>query len=198
MSAELTGEARTIYRLLQAGRNHDAIARLHGFVDAADAASRPDLCARGLAWLAQAQLGIGDLSGARVALRRAAAIATAIDDTAGLQAIRELRQQVGARAMAAPPAAPAPDETLIGQACAAFDAGDAEGGLALATEAHATAQTPRDEVLALLAIARAPGHAERAVLQAALVADAASDFNLVHAVSRAARAAGVSLPAKVF
>ncbi len=195
---DLLGDARTIYRLLQAGKNREALERLPPFIDQADSATRPDLCARGLAWLGQAHLGLNDLAGARQALRRASAIATAIEDEAGLQAIRELRNELGARAMAAPPSVPEPDDSLIARACAAFDLGRPAEGLTLARQAQAAAASPRDEVLALLAIARAPAETHAAILHAAEVADRASDFNLVHAVTRASRAAGVVLPPKVF
>jgi len=196
--SDLIGDARTIYRLLQTGQNRSAIERLTPFIDKADAKGRADHCARGLAWLGQAHLGLNELSEARQALRRASEVATAIGDEAGLHAIRELRHEVGIRAMAAPPKAPEPDGSVIARACAAFDTGNPHDGLLLARQARAEADSPRDEVLALLAIARSPSEAHEAIKQAAAVADRASDFNLVHAVTRAARAAGVVLPAKVF
>jgi hypothetical protein len=52
--------------------------------------------------------------------------------------------------------------------------------------------------MALLALARAPGEAEAAVREAADVADRSNDMNLVTAVARAARAAGVVLPPLIF
>ena len=198
MSGDLSSEARSIYRLIQSRRHHDAIDRLVPFIDAADAAERSDLCARGLAWLGQSYLATHSISDARKALRKAAAVATAIGDQAGLEAIRELRHQWGAQAMATRSTTTTHDDSPIGRACAAFDAGDSAQGIVLAQEALQAAQSPRDEVLALLAMARAPSHAETSVLKAAQVADRSNDFNLITAVTRAARAAKVRLPPKVF
>ena len=56
----------------------------------------------------------------------------------------------------------------------------------------------REEVLSLLALARIPGRCEAAIKDAQSVADSSSDKNLVTAVARAARAAGVPLPKQIF
>ena len=82
-----------------------------------------------------------------------------------------------------------------------MDAGDLEGGAALARQARIEAQSmgnARDEVFALLALARIDGQEDSAIRAAFAVADASDDKNLVTAVSRAAGAASVKIPKKVF
>ena len=199
MTPKLDAQARAAYALMQQGRFHEAAEVLPVLVEAAHAAGRSDLCARGLTWLGQAHLQRNDLRAARKALREAAAIATALGESAGLDAISELRRAVGAKAMQSAP--PQVTETLIGRACAALDDGDQATGEQLALEALAQAQTandPREQVLALLALARVPGRTETSIRSAADVADQSNDRNLITAVAHAARAAGVVFAPKVF
>lgn len=191
--------AHAAYRLMQQSRYAEAVEPLNQLVAVADAAGRPDLCARGWTWLGQAHLYRNDLKLARVALRQGAAIAQALGDAAGLAAISDLRRAVGAKAMQAAPAQQT--DTLVGRASAAIDAGDFSLGDRLAREAFEVACTeanPREQVLALLARARIPAQTEPCIRQAVRVADASNDRNLVTAVAHAARAAGVVLAPKVF
>ncbi|HCH63348.1 MAG: hypothetical protein CL927_12870 [Deltaproteobacteria bacterium] len=196
---DLDEQAREAYVLMQQGRFKEAAEVLPLLVEAADAAGRADLCARGLTWLGHAHLQRNDLRSARAALRKAAAIATALGESNGIEAISDLRKAVGAKAMQASP--PHLTETALGQACAALDDGDTASGEQLALEALEQAQdarNPRDQVLALLALARVPGRAESSIHKAAAVADRSNDRNLVTAVAHAARAAGVLFAPKVF
>ncbi len=115
----------------------------------------------------------------------------------------DLGAQVARAAIAAAAAAPAPStpSTPSGRAVAAFDAGDPDFGAQLARAAIAAAREaadPREEVIALLALARHPDHTEASIRAAADVADRANDFNLVTAVAHAARSAGVTFAPKVF
>jgi hypothetical protein len=80
----------------------------------------------------------------------------------------------------------------------ALRAGRTDEAAALATAAHARASGPREAVLALLALAEVPGRARYALVSAHEVADACGDPNLVTAVARAAKAAGVEFPPYVF
>jgi len=196
---DIDGRARAVYQMMQRGHFGAAAEALPPFIAAADGARRPDLCARGWTWLAQAHLQRNHIRPARNALRQAAAIATAIGDDAGLEVISNLRRAVGAKAMQAAP--PPQTDTAVGRACAALDAGKLEEGAELARIAFAEAtrdNNPREQVLALLALARVPGQAEPAIRRAAEVADHSNDRNLVTAVAHAARAAGVVFAPKVF
>jgi len=163
---------------------------------------RPSLLARHQAWTAQAHLLRGEHDLARASLKRATALAEASGDTAALPGLRKLAAeifQVKASAAAAK-AAPLPD-TLVGRALAAIDTGDFKTGTDLALAARSAAKAEddaREEVLALLALARVPGRADGAVKAAHAVADGSSDKNLVTAVARAARAAGIEIPKQVF
>jgi tetratricopeptide (TPR) repeat protein len=196
---DIDGRARTLYTWMQRAAYRDAIDALPAFIEAADNARRPDLCARGYTWLAQAHLHRNQLREARRALRQASAIASALGDTAGLEAISDLRRAVGAKAMQAAPEATT--DTTIGRACAALDAGDHEQGAALARVALQEAaenEDPREQVLAWLALARVPSETTAAIHAAAEVADRSNDRNLVTAVAHAARAAGVVFEPRVF
>ncbi len=201
MTTALDQEAQRHYQLVQRGQFGQAVQSLPTFIAAADAAGRPDLCARALAWLGQAHLSLHQLSDARAALRQAAHIAEALGDHAGLASIRALRQTVGQVAMAAAAPPPPTVDTPVARACAALDAGDTRSGEDLATEALHAAQAAndsREEVLAWLALARLPHRRAEAIREAAAVADRASDFNLVTAVAHAAAAAGMPLAPKIF
>ena len=192
-------QAREAYVLMQQGRFREAAEALPLLIEAADTAGRPDLCARGLTWLGHAHLQRNDLRAARAALRKAAAIAKALGDSSGVDAISDLRKAVGAKAMQASP--PQLTDTALGRACAALDDGDTSTGERLALQALDEARAagvPRDQVLALLALARVPSRAESSIHEAAAVADRSNDRNLVTAVAHAARAAGVHFAPKVF
>ncbi len=161
------------------------------------------LRARVLAWLGQAEMFTGNHKGAAQAVRQAIAIAQELGDTQGVNQLKSLQAQITMRRQASLTAAPPAEllDTPLFRADAAISRGAFAEGEALAREIIATAvatQNPRDHVLALLAIARVPGRAADAILEAAGVADASEDMNLVTAVARAAKAAGVEIPAKIF
>jgi len=163
---------------------------------------RPTLLARHAAWSAQAYLLRGQFELARSHLKQAIAMAEAADDIGALPGLRKLSTEIfrAKSAAAAAGSLPLPD-TALGRALHALDEGDLTRGTDLALSAREAAKAAgdsREEVLALLALARVPGRAESAVGEAQQVADASSDKNLVTAVARAARAAGITLPKQVF
>lgn len=173
------------------------------------AADDPALLARVHTWIAQAWARDGDTERARDHIRLAIRAVKDADDPDGLAAIRSLRGQIlaQARQVEPPPAAapptlpPPPDDTAAGRALKALDAGDHDSALQHATDAREQARAaadPKAEVIALLAMARVPGHADAAVLAARDVADLADDKNLAAAVGRAARELGVDLGMKIF
>jgi len=163
---------------------------------------RPTLLARHAAWTAQAHILRREYDLARGALKRAIALAEAAGEVDVLPDLRRLTTEIfqARSAIAAARSGPLPD-TLLGRALAAIDGGDFGHGTDLALSAREAARAdedPREEVLALLALARIPGRASDAVQAAHAVADASSDRNLVTAVAQAARAAGIDLPKRVF
>lgn len=163
---------------------------------------RPALLARHSAWMAQAHMLRGEHRQARGALKQALALAEASGDIDALPALRKLSTEIfrATSAAAAAQSAPLPD-TQLGRALAAIDSGDHQAGVSLAISARSAAKAQgdaREEVFALLALARIPGRAEDAILTAHGVADTSADKNLVTAVARAARAAGVELPKQIF
>lgn len=163
---------------------------------------RPSLLARHAAWTAQAHMLRSEHDLARGMLKKAIALAEASGDIDAVPALRKLSTEIfqAKAAAAAAQASPLPD-TLLGKALAAIDQGDFQAGADLAMAARAAAKSSddaREEVLSLLALARIPGRCEAAIKDAHAVADASSDKNLVTAVARAARAAGVPLPKQVF
>lgn len=187
-----------VYQAIQRGDNRLALSL--GAEAQAAADERPALLARLLAWEAQAAAALGEGPRARQALRRARGLAQSMGDTEGDAALASLQAQLMQRLMASRP--PPPDEgTELGRALAAFDRGDVEGGArmaALCVELARADGDPRAQVLALLALARSPTAAAGAIEEAHRVADASGDFNLVTAVSKAARAAGLTLAPHVF
>ena len=175
----------------------------------------PPLLARVHTWLAQAWSKEGDLEQARDHLRLAVRAAKEAGDRQGLEEIRALRRQVLERARGEPPppspptgalsaALPAPSplaDDAAQRALAALGAGEHEAALAHALAAREAARRgadPKAEVVALLAMARVPGHADAALLAARDVADLSGDMNLVAAVAGSARELGVDLGARVF
>lgn len=156
--------------------------------------------ARANAWRAQAAMDLGRYDEATRSLRLALRQLRALGDAEGLAALAPLQQDLFARRAAVASQGPLPD-TPLGRALAAMDAGDWARGEALALEAAAAADAeadPREQVMARLALARVPGRAEAAIHEAAALADASDDRNLVTAVARAARAADVVLAPHVF
>jgi hypothetical protein len=91
--------------------------------------------------------------------------------------------------------------TPVGLAVEALDKGETKRGELLALGAHRLAVRDgdvREQVLALLALARIPHRTTAAIDEAARVADESGDANLVTAVAKAAKAAGHALPKHVF
>ncbi|MCK6505213.1 hypothetical protein L6R53_17740 [Myxococcota bacterium] len=178
------------------------------------AAADPALLARVHTWLAQAWSRDGDTEQAREHLRLAIRAVKEAGDEAGLAQIRGLRRQVLEQARSreeaspppppGPPAAPAPSwsgEDRAAQAIAALARGDEHAAVEHAIAAREQARRaadPKGEVVALLALARVPGHADAALRAARDVADHAGDNNLVAAVVRGARELGVDLGVRVF
>ena len=165
-------------------------------------ADRPALRARHAAWTAQAHQLRGDLHQAAQAIRQAITLAQAAGDTDAIPALKSLKATIVTGKVAQQSAAELPlPETLLGQAVAAIDTGDTQQGQTLARQARIEAQAmgnARDEVFSLLALARIEGQEDSAIRAAYSVADDANDKNLVTAVARAAKAAGVTLPKKTF
>jgi hypothetical protein len=204
MQTQADNLALAMVHALRRGDLQGVIQQCESALHAAD--GRPALQARVHAWVAQAHLGLGQARSARTSLRLALALARFSDDTAGLEELKELQTRIFSASLAsnqAPAhggAAELPD-TPVAHAVAALDAGDLDTGARLARDARTLAQDQgdtREEVLALLALARIPGETGTAILAAADVADDAGDMNLVTAVAKAAKAAGITLEAKVF
>jgi hypothetical protein len=163
---------------------------------------RPALRARHATWTAQAHQLRGEFEQAASMIRHAIALAQAAGETDALPGLKALKADIVRGKVAAQGAGelPMPD-TLLGRAVTAMDQGDLEGGATLARQARIEAQSmgnARDEVFALLALARIEGQEDSAIRAAFVVADASDDKNLITAVSRAAGAASVGLPKKVF
>jgi len=192
--AALADACMAVVAALRSDRVHDALRALPA---ARALAERPAVVGRLAAWEAQCHLRLGDAAAAQGALRTALRVARREEDAEALAALQPLQQQAFALAAAARARAAAP-ETSLGAAMAAFDQGDQETGIAHAESALAAASEPRDRVLALLALARAPAQAAARIRAAAEVADEANDHNLITAVARAARAADVDLDVHVF
>lgn len=198
--------ARGMVSALQRGDHRYVVATGPMALDAAK--DDPPLLARVHTWLAQSHARLGDLDAARDHIRLAIREVKAIGDEEGLRQVRELRRQVLAQAKgqpdapAAPPTLPPPPaDTPLGRALAALRLGEPVEAMRLAVaarEAAALAGDPKAEVIALLTMARIPGHAEAALFTARDRADHSGDMNLVAAVARAARELGVDLGSHVF
>jgi hypothetical protein len=159
------------------------------------AAGRPALEARVLTWWAQALRIAGDRDGARARLGAALAKAEEAGDGEGVAAIQPLLAELAP--LAAKPSVTSP----VGLAVEALDKGETKRGELLALGAHRLAVRDgdlREQVLALLALARLPHRTHAAIEEAARVADESGDANLVTAVAKAAKAAGRALPKHVF
>jgi hypothetical protein len=163
---------------------------------------RPALAARHAAWTAQAHLLRGDMVLASTEIKRAIALAQGAGELDAVPALRQLETRV-TQASATPlpkPNLPLPDTTL-GHACKALDAGEFAEGARLARAARTQAQAAgdfREEVLALLALARVPGQEDSAIRAAYRAADASDDRNLITAVAKAAKVASIALPTQIF
>ena len=127
---------------------------------------RPALRARHATRSAQAHQICGDFENAATQIRLAIALAQAAESeaTSRLKALKAdiVRGKVASKSANA---LPLPD-TLLGRAVSAMDAGDLEGGAALARQARIEAQSmgnARDEVFALLALARIDGQEDSAI-----------------------------------
>lgn len=169
---------------------------------------QPGMLARVHTWLAQAHHGLGEHEAAREQIRLAVRAVKEAGDSEGLAQIRALRRTILAAADAAESAeakAPAPppeaEDPELSPALAALRLGQHELALERSRQAREAARMradPRTEVLALLVMARVPGHTEASLLAAREVADSVGDMNLVTAVTRAARELGVELSVRVF
>lgn len=202
----------------------EAWAEALAHAEAISAPDRPALAARAAAYRAQALRELGRLEDAERAAADAVQLAKRAGDTSGVSQLRVLHasilQGVTATRLAAQeqardaPLADTADEVLLAphrgpdraaalvrKACALADAGRRDEALAAAArageEAHRTG-TPREEVLALLCAARVADDPAASIHAAHAVADAADDMNLVTAVAKAAKAAGVTLAAPRF
>jgi tetratricopeptide (TPR) repeat protein len=161
---------------------------------------RPRLQARLYAWKGQALLGLKRHKDAQKAIVSGISLARKAGDTKGAEALRDLHRDIVARIVALSPPVQSHESPLT-RALAAFDAGLVDEAIALVRVAIREAEEsgePRDRVLALLALARAPGQEEVAILTAHGIAQESDDFNLVSAVARAAKAADIDLPPHVF
>jgi hypothetical protein len=196
--ADADGLSVEIYRRLS---RQDPEGALELMEDAlAAAVDRPGLRARLHGWHAQALLGLRRPEEASSAALRGIKAARSIGDADGIAALRDLQTQAIAQAGALK--APPPDVTTpVGMAVAALDAGRDKAGELLALGALRQAQAEgdsRETVLALLALARLPHRTDSALRQAHEIADASDDMNLVTAVAKAAKAAGVDLGVRIF
>ena len=187
-----------IYRRLS---RQDAAGTLDLFEDAlAAAVDRPALRARLHGWHAQALLQVRRPEEASSAALRGIRAAKSIGDADGVTALRDLQAQAIAQAGAL--RVPAPKVTTpVGMAVAALDAGRTKAGEILALGALRQAKDAGDDreaVLALLAMARLTHRTESALKQAHAIANASGDMNLVTAVAKAAKAAGMEFGVRVF
>jgi hypothetical protein len=163
------------------------------------AAGNTALEARVLTWWGQALRWEGNETGARERWHAARSKAEGAGDTEGVAAVDALLAEIG------PAPAPMPasvgEPSPVGLAVEALDAGDLPRGELLALGAHRLAHRAgdaREEVLALLALARIPHRTAAALEEAARVADEAEDRNLVTAVAKARKAAGLPPRKHVF
>jgi len=175
------------------------------------AAGRPRLRARIHAWMAQAYWMQGDIANASQALKRAQAIAGANQDVAGMKALVQLEDTLRhPRVAEDAPISPArvlpeslrqPEASPLAHAVTALQQGNTTLAEEIADRALAAAigqKEPKQQVVALLILAQLEHRQTAALEQAAQVADALQDMNLVTAVSKAAKSVGYQFPQKVF
>lgn len=205
--AEVTDPKVLFQTVIEALKKEDgaAVLPLAPQMLAFSAENKP-LRARVLAWLGQAEMFSGNYKAAGAAIRQSITLATELGDHEGVNQLKALlaqntmRRQAAAGIVAPPPPIDLPDTPVL-RANAMIGMGDHLTGEALARDARERARSAgdrREEVMALLALARIPSRASEAILEAAQVADASDDMNLVTAVAKAAKAAGVEIPPKVF
>jgi hypothetical protein len=222
-SEQLAARVRSGVDALRSGRPADAVAALEPVARDPDFESQPDLAdVRARVWslLAQALHEGGRSREAEPWARKALAVAEGEGDREGVAAVRALHQAIfsaateaaraergarDARLLAATPLAEVlatldPEHaasTLVAKAVADLDDGrpdDAAPVARMALERATEAGDVREQVLALLALARAvPAEASDHLRAAWSVADAAAEFTLVGAVARAAELAGVEV-----
>ena len=212
---------RAAWAALQARRPEDALSLLDG-VRVPD---RPGAEARAAAWRAQALDALGRLPEAERAAAEAVRLARRAGEADGVTAARGLHQRLLASLAASAvadkarladlPLAETSDDVLLGshpegpavlvrKANVLCDLGRPQEAVASAARAldvlRATGgHERRDEVLALLTLARAlPEDAAARIHEAHAIADASDDMNLLTAVAKAASAAGVRLHAPSF
>ena len=188
--AEADAEALRLYQALAAGQIEVVLADGPALARAL-APDRPALSARVYAWLSQARLQAGDAPGAAGAAMAGQRAARAAKDADGLVALRGLQASaMAAQAAAAEREKAPPADTPAGRAVLAIDEGRLGEGEALAEAALAESSDDREQIIALLALARLPHRRDEALDRAMLRADASGDMNLVTAVAHALRAAG--------
>jgi hypothetical protein len=196
----LEQQALAILEALTSGRTGLVLRQAPGVLS--QLTGRPLLAAKVHAWVAQAHIRDGHPTPAIGHLDSAMALATNAGDAAGAQELQTLRDQAQSQVTSLVSARPKElPNTLLGRACAALDHGDLVTGEHLADEAWMLARRagdPREQVLSLLALARLPHRCEIALHTAHTIADEADEPNLVSAVARAARLAGVALTVQVF
>ena len=179
---------REVLALLRAGRWAEAEAPLRAALEEGSAPRGPLL---GL--LAQALYELGRLDEAKESCREAMREARGTGDLAGMEALRALNGRIYARLaeLALPEEDPSGLEGVERLVHEAQRSAGAEA-LRLARRALELAASPRELVLSHLALARAQPEAAEAHLRAAhAVADEHEEAQLVAAVAKAARLAGV-------
>lgn len=184
----------------------------------------PALRARALGLSAQALLLLGRADEAAPVARKALSAARALDDVKGVEQIRALYTQIYARmaedararqlaeeesrAVSAPleellAAAQSPEErvmAMVRKVNALAEAGTPDPALGQrAVDASLTLHgAPREQVLALLALARSSSQKSELYERALAIADEADETALAGAVARAARADGIAFEPKIF
>lgn len=201
----MSSALHTIVARLRANDPLGALAALDALGEAGWVALSPAESARAHAYRAQALRGVGRAEDAAREVLHAIRFAKSEGDAESLAALRSLHTEIsasvaslrladaGRRADAAlltVPEATLDAEGLLRQAGALADSGRPADAERVTRLALARAATPRDLVLAHLALARLTRD-EAMVHAAHRVADAADDHNLLTAVAHAARALGV-------
>lgn len=206
--------AALAFAALRAGRWEEVIGQVQALDLPELRSERPLLAARLMAWKAQALAGLNHLEEAKHAVLDAIRLAKSGGDMEGLAPLRELHAGISARlaALQVSTGQQAADadllsmpeaeiarcsagervDILIRQASAWIERGEAAQGRSCAERALEEASSARAKVLAWLCLARL-GEGEAAVRSAWKVADDADDHNLITAVAKAAKAAGVIL-----
>ena len=196
-----------IVAMLRASDPRGALAALDSLGEPGWAALPPAEAARAHAYRAQALRGVGRVEEAAREVIHAIRFAKAEGDSESVAALRALHTEISASvasvrlaeagrladaALISAPDATLDAEGLLRKAAALADSGAAAEAESVTRLALASASTPREVVLAHLALARLTR--DEALIHAAhSVADAADDHNLITAVAHAARALGVRI-----